>query len=77
MSNDATPVSTWATGSNETWTTLKKGFKHLSVEYAALGDKASQEVSVTANLFLDFSDISVGVSFTYGNEGANLMLHCL
>lgn len=44
MSNDATPVSSWATGTNQTWSTLKKGFKHLSVEYAALGDKASEEV---------------------------------
>ena len=44
MSNDATPVSSWATGSNDTWSHLKKGFKHLSVEYAALGDKASKEV---------------------------------
>jgi hypothetical protein len=47
MSNDATPVSSWATGSNQTWSHLKKGFKHLSVEYAALGDKASKEVSFT------------------------------
>ncbi|KAL4240652.1 sorting nexin [Mactra antiquata] len=45
MSNDSTPVSSWATGSNSTWSHLKKGFKHLSVEYAALGDKASQEAA--------------------------------
>ncbi|XP_060594865.1 sorting nexin-8-like [Ruditapes philippinarum] len=45
MSNDATPVSSWATGSNQTWSHLKKGFKHLSVEYAALGDKASKEAA--------------------------------
>ena len=44
MGNDSTPVSSWATGSNDTWSNLKRGFKHLSVEYAALGDKASQEV---------------------------------
>jgi hypothetical protein len=39
-------VTAWATGRNETWHHLKKGFKHLSVEYAALGDKASQGVCV-------------------------------
>ena len=44
MSNDPTPVSSWATGSNDTWLVLKKGFKHLSIEYANLADKASQEV---------------------------------
>jgi len=44
LSNDSTTVTTWATGTNDVWDHLKKGFKHLSVEYAALGDKASQEV---------------------------------
>ena len=39
-------MTAWATGRNETWHHLKKGFKHLSVEYAALGDKASQGVCV-------------------------------
>ena len=54
MSNDATPVSSWATGSNETWSTLKKGFKHLSVEYAALGDKASEEVCYWLMPYMSF-----------------------
>ena len=48
MSNDSTPVSSWATGSNDTWMVLKKGFKHLSIEYANLADKASQEVGFWA-----------------------------
>ena len=52
MSNDATPVSSWATGTNESWRHLKKGFKHLSVEYAALGDRASQEVRIESKLCL-------------------------
>ncbi|ESO94914.1 hypothetical protein LOTGIDRAFT_175283 [Lottia gigantea] len=43
MSNDATPVTAWATGNNDSWTHLQKGFKHLSVEYAALADKATHE----------------------------------
>ncbi|CAG2253002.1 MVP1 [Mytilus edulis] len=47
FSNDATSVSAWATGRSETWHHLKKGFKHLSVEYAALGDKAAQEAGDT------------------------------
>ena len=46
-SNDATNVTAWATGRNETWHHLKKGFKHLSVEYAVLGDKASQGAADT------------------------------
>ncbi|XP_067671895.1 sorting nexin-8-like [Haliotis asinina] len=41
LSNDATPVTAWATGNNDTWHHLKKGFKHLSVEYASLSDKAT------------------------------------
>ncbi|XP_052267005.1 sorting nexin-8-like [Dreissena polymorpha] len=47
MSNDAMPVSSWSCGSNETWRHLKKGFKHLSVEYGALGDKAAKEANDT------------------------------
>ena len=52
MSNDPTPVSSWATGSNDTWLVLKKGFKHLSIEYANLADKASQEVSIPSSRLL-------------------------
>ncbi|XP_041364313.1 sorting nexin-8-like [Gigantopelta aegis] len=43
MSNDSTPVSSWATGTNDTWHYLQKGFKHLSVEYAVLSDKSTVE----------------------------------
>ncbi|KAK6170518.1 hypothetical protein SNE40_018894 [Patella caerulea] len=43
MSNDATPVTAWATGNNDTWSHLQRGFKRLSIEYATLSDKASHE----------------------------------
>ncbi|XP_012939843.1 sorting nexin-8, partial [Aplysia californica] len=42
MSNDQTPVTAWSTGTNKTWHHLQKGFKHLSVEFAALADKSTQ-----------------------------------
>ncbi|XP_076460047.1 sorting nexin-8-like [Babylonia areolata] len=42
MSSDSTPLTAWATGTNDTWPTLQKGFKHLSVEYATLSDRATQ-----------------------------------
>ena len=48
LSSDNTSVTAWATGTNDTWSNLQKGFKHLSVEYAALGDKSSQEVPMSA-----------------------------
>ena len=44
MSADAPPVSTWASGTNKTWEYLRKGFKPLSVEYAKLAEKSSQQV---------------------------------
>ncbi|XP_052762656.1 sorting nexin-8-like [Mya arenaria] len=53
MSNDSTPVSSWATGSNESWWHLKKGFKHLAVEYAALGDKATQEATTAEEMVVE------------------------
>ena len=37
-------MSAWACGNSTTWFQLKKGFKHLSVEYTGLADKASTEV---------------------------------
>ncbi|XP_013391524.1 sorting nexin-8-like isoform X2 [Lingula anatina] len=46
LSSDDTPVSPWATGTNDTWSHLKKGFKHLSVEFATLADKATSQASV-------------------------------
>ncbi|KAK3580705.1 hypothetical protein CHS0354_005709 [Potamilus streckersoni] len=45
ISNDSTPITSWTTGTSESWGRLKKGFKHLSVEFATLGDKACQEAA--------------------------------
>ncbi|RUS75487.1 hypothetical protein EGW08_016755 [Elysia chlorotica] len=42
MSNNATPVTAWATGTNRSWERLQTGFKNLSVEFAALSDKSTQ-----------------------------------
>ncbi|KAK7112126.1 sorting nexin-8-like isoform X2 [Littorina saxatilis] len=42
MSSDNTPLTAWATGTNDTWPQLQKGFKHLSVEYATLSDRSTQ-----------------------------------
>ena len=44
LSADSTTVSAWGCGNSTTWFQLKTGFKHLSVEYTALADKASTEV---------------------------------
>lgn len=44
MSVDATPLTAWATGTNDTWHPLQKGFRRLAVEYATISDKATQEV---------------------------------
>lgn len=43
LGNNETPISAWASGTCETWGHLKRGFKHLCVEYAALGDKANNQ----------------------------------
>ncbi|KAK3089854.1 hypothetical protein FSP39_007091 [Pinctada imbricata] len=53
LSSDNTPMTAWATGTNSTWSNLQRGFKHLSVEYAALGDKASQEAGDLDDLVLE------------------------
>lgn len=45
LSNDNTPISAWATGTNDTWSHLQKGFKHVSVEYAAISEKSSTEAA--------------------------------
>ncbi|CAL1529392.1 unnamed protein product [Lymnaea stagnalis] len=42
VSNDSTPITTWATGASKTWDRLQKGFRLLSVEFASLSDKATQ-----------------------------------
>ncbi|PVD39364.1 hypothetical protein C0Q70_01994 [Pomacea canaliculata] len=60
MSVDATPLTAWATGTNDTWHPLQKGFRRLAVEYATISDKATQEaidledgVVEKLSLFLD------------------------
>ncbi|XP_076443374.1 sorting nexin-8-like [Babylonia areolata] len=60
MSLDATPLTPWATGANESWPQLQKGFKHLSVEYCTISDKSAQSaidmednVVEQLSLFLD------------------------
>lgn len=53
MSSDATPLTAWATGTNDTWPQLQKGFKHLSVEYATLSDRSTQSVT----LFTGFLEV--------------------
>ena len=45
MSSDITPLTAWATGMNDIWPQLQKGFKHLSVEYATLSDRSTQSVN--------------------------------
>ena len=44
MSNNTTPVTAWASGTNRSWERLQAGFKNLSVEFAALSDKSTQAV---------------------------------
>lgn len=38
-------VTTWATGPTENWHNLKKGFKHLAVEYNSLSEKATKKAA--------------------------------
>lgn len=45
MTTDTVPVTAWATGSNDSWHQLKKGFKHLSVEYGAIAEKATKQAA--------------------------------
>ncbi|XP_021351053.1 sorting nexin-8-like [Mizuhopecten yessoensis] len=65
LSNDSTQVTSWATGTNDSWESLKKGFKHLSVEYASLGDKASQEAADEAEKVVEKLALFQDLLFSY------------
>jgi len=41
----ANSSTAWATGSSTNWQTLQKGFKHMSVEYSAISEKATRKAA--------------------------------
>ncbi|CAB4019749.1 sorting nexin-8-like [Paramuricea clavata] len=43
LSNDKTPSSSWATGTNTNWTNLKQGFKGLSVHFEKASEAAAKQ----------------------------------
>ena len=45
MTSNSVAVTTWATGPSDNWHNLKKGFKHLAVEYNGLSDKATKKAA--------------------------------
>lgn len=45
MAMETVPVTSWATGSDDSWHHLKKGFKHIAVEYGGLSEKATKQAA--------------------------------
>jgi hypothetical protein len=68
LSNDKTPTSSWATGSNTNWTNLKQGFKGLSVHFEKASEAAAQQVWYMS---------SVGKSAMRKNSCAQIVFLCL
>ncbi|WAQ95769.1 SNX8-like protein [Mya arenaria] len=51
----STPVSSWATGSNESWWHLKKGFKHLAATTAE--EMVVEKLSLLLDLITSYRDL--------------------
>jgi len=45
MSTDNVPVTAWAAGNSDSWHHLKKGFKHLAVEFNNLSEKCTKKAA--------------------------------
>ncbi|XP_067937610.1 sorting nexin-8-like isoform X2 [Watersipora subatra] len=45
MTSSSSVVTSWATGPSDSWDHLQKGFKHLSVEYSTLSEKATRKAA--------------------------------
>jgi hypothetical protein len=55
LSNDTRALTSWTTGSSQSWPRLQSGFKHLTVDFASLAEKsklaaADEEHSVVEKL---------------------------
>jgi hypothetical protein len=69
LSNDKTPISSWATGTNTNWTNLKQGFKGLSVHFEKASEAAAKQVWCQGGIFSQLID---GVCINFSSLGCNL-----